>query len=427
MDDNAIYTKNRILIAEKWPHILSYIDALEGQINVSLINDTPQQTLVLNNLHLSSCYNREKEAQTQNSTIPTSATKAHLYGIGLGDSLCNLLERMALKELHVHILSPTVFYLYINFYDATQCLSDERIHLQLAHEEQLEYPYAVNAGELPFCEDKALAIKNLIEIDRNEANLKRRHQSDWLPLYKTNMLQNQSFLDEDPYIETLKNKHVGKRFALIAGGPTASEQFSWLIQQRNEFIIIAASTALVALEAVGIIPDYVVAIDPSPILTTHFKVKDLKSYENIVLVFAPSTSYEVVALWPGIRKISLSATEMQQDLIKKHPESVLYSGGSVAHTTAALAVLLGAKEITLIGFDFCFAYGESHLQNNPLKHNIPKVTDAWVLNGNNQRVASQLNLVSYKNAMEEFIAAHPNVRFYNSGREGAEIKGAEWI
>jgi hypothetical protein len=425
-DEHSIYVKNRKLIMTKWPQILHYIESLEGEVDVTFVDDKPEITLAYEGRHLSSCYNRLHEATIQNSTIPFSASCAHLYGIGLGDAACELLQRKLLKKLDIYLLSPIVFYLYLNFFDAAW-LSDSRIDLHLAHEEVLQFPYSVNAGDLAFAEDKALTVKNLIEIDRNKRNEHQFHQKQSL-VYQENLQKNQFLMEKDEYVEVLTNIHKDKECVIVAGGPTASEQWGWISKRRDELIIIAVNTALIALEIAGIIPDYVVAIDLNAVVAKHFAVQNPQNYQNKTLVYYPTASYEAVKAWTGRRLIALSAASpLLKELVRKQPRSVLYTGGSVAHTATALAILLGITKIILVGFDFCFAKGESHIQNNPLKQRVPDNPDYWLFNGYNKKVPSLLNLVGYKEAMEEFIAAHPTVRFYNTGREGAQIKGAEWM
>lgn len=50
----------------------------------------------------------------------------------------------------------------------------------------------------------------------------------------------------------------------------------------------------------------------------------------------------------------------------------------------------------------------------------------WVLDGHGSRVKTQLNFRSYLCELERFIAAHPQVRFYNSSRDGARIVGTDF-
>lgn len=429
MDDSVIFTRNWEVLEFRWPQIAQYINALQGDLDVTLVDNMPEKTVIYKGHHLSSCYDRTHEARIQNSAIPLTAVVAHLYGAGLGDAAYDLLQREQLDHLEVYILSPMVFYAYLALFDATPWLNDTRVQLHLSHEQRLNSPYSVNVGELFFAEDAALSVKNLIEIDRNKRNMKRFHQMDLALLYQNNRAKNQLFLDADSFIADLKNSGAKKKYVLVGGGPTASEQCPWLKQRRDEFVILAASTALIPLEQEGIIPDYVLAIDAAEGVAQHFALQHAQNYQDSTLVYCPVTNHEAVTLWSGKRRICLlESNPVMQDLVKQQPQSVLYSGGSVAHTAAALAVLLGATEVVMVGYDFCFAYGKSHLKNNPLGEEVDmNAAVSWVINGHGKRVPSSLNLVTYKDAMEEYIAANPHVKFYNTGREGAAIRGAEWI
>lgn len=425
--NNPVYQKNFKILENKWPTIIEYFEALDEDVDISFLEDYPEQTLIYKKHHLSSCYNRNKEAETQNSTIPLSATKANLYGVGLGDGITDLLKRNTLTELNVYILSPIIFYVYINFFDASKWLNDKRVHLSFAHDEQkLKYPYAVNTGELPFAEDTAMEIKNLIQVDRNRAQEDRQELIN-SALYKDNFKSNQKFIKRDNFVDALRNKHRDKKFVVIAGGPTATEQFAWIKKQREEFIVITASTALIPLEIAQIIPDYVVILDAALNMVNHFNFEKKIGYENTTLIYSPVASHEAIKEWSGLRKIFLSLNPLLNDLIKKNPQAELYSGGSVAHSNVALALLLGAKELYLVGYDFCFPFEKSHLEHSTLSTPIPYETELMVVNGYNKKVKSLLNLISYKDALEQFIVIHPEVSFYNTGKDGAEIKGAEWI
>ncbi|RUR10266.1 motility associated factor glycosyltransferase family protein [Legionella sp. km772] len=423
--DNTVYQKNFAILKSRWPSLIAYLETLDGNVDINFL-EGPEPTLVYKKRHLTSCYNRSKEAEIQNSTIPSSSPKASLYGVGLGDGIANLLKRESLKQLDIYILSPILFYVYINFFDATDWLKDKRVHLDLARERQLNFPYAVNTGELPFTEDAALAIKNLIYSDRNRANETRHERQNYL-LYEDNLQKNHPFICQDDFVDSMVNRHPNKKFVVVAGGPTATEQFAWIKKNKAELIIIAASTALMPLEVAHIIPDYVVIIDPSPKLVDHLALNNINNFKNKTLVYSPVGCHAAISKWPGRRKIFLNQNPLLQALISKHPQSELYSGGSVAHTNVALALLLGAKELILVGYDFCFPFAKSHLEHSAFAHQTTQDTEMMVLNGYNKKIKSFLNLITYKAALEEFIAIHPEIKFYNTGKDGAIIKGAEWI
>ena len=425
--NNSIYLKNHDILKKRWPTIIDYLESLDGDIDISFLEDSTEKTIIYKGRHLSSCYNRKKEAEIQNSTIPLNANIAYVYGVGLGDGVIDLLNRATINDLQVYILSPVIFYVYLSYFDASPWLNDKRVNLHLAQSAELNYPYAVNTGELPFTEDLALEIKNLIQIDRNTKHADR-HEIQNFDLYKKNYAENLKFIEQDSYIDSLIGKHNSKKFVVIAGGPTATEQFSWLNTHRAELIIIAASTALLSLEKAQIIPDYVVIQDSAAHMAKHFNLNDVINYQSGTLVYNPIASSAAISTWTGLRKIFLTNTNpLIHQLNKEHPKAELYSGGSVAHINVALALLLGAKELILVGYDFCFPFDKTHLEHSAFAKEKKQDTEMLVLNGYNQKVKTYLNLIGYKNALEQFIAIHPEVKFYNTGKDGAIIKGTEWI
>jgi hypothetical protein len=69
----------------------------------------------------------------------------------------------------------------------------------LAHGTTLSFPYAVNAAELFLAEERALEIKNLIQINRNNTHQTLFHTQDLLDIYRKNALQNQKFYSHEIY------------------------------------------------------------------------------------------------------------------------------------------------------------------------------------------------------------------------------------
>jgi hypothetical protein len=103
----------------------------------------------------------------------------------------------------------------------------------------------------------------------------------------------------------------------------------------------------------------------------------------------------------------------------------------VLHPAVDLACKLGAARVTLFGADFCLPGGLSHVPGAALERAAPerRGRGVWVLNGAGERVPSLANLVGYLRDLERFIHAHPDVRFVNASRSGAQILGAgyeEW-
>ena len=94
------------------------------------------------------------------------------------------------------------------------------------------------------------------------------------------------------------------------------------------------------------------------------------------------------------------------------------------HPAVDLAVKMGVQRITLFGADFAFPMNRTHTGwgDGDLGPQVA-VARHWVLDGQGQRVRTQLNFRGSLCELERFIARHPEVAFFNTSRAGAQIAG----
>ncbi len=97
------------------------------------------------------------------------------------------------------------------------------------------------------------------------------------------------------------------------------------------------------------------------------------------------------------------------------------------HPAVDLAVKMGAENVILMGVDFAFPGNRSHTgwQDGALG---PRAQTArhWVHNGHGNRVDTTLNFAGYLCELERYIDRHPEVKFWNTCRDGAHIKGCNY-
>ncbi len=101
------------------------------------------------------------------------------------------------------------------------------------------------------------------------------------------------------------------------------------------------------------------------------------------------------------------------------------SAAACCNPAVDLAVKMGAARITLFGADFAFPMNKTHAgwKDGDLGPGVD-LAQHWVLDGQGQRVRTQLNFRRYLVELERYIARHPQVAFLNSSRAGARIVGA---
>ena len=170
-------------------------------------------------------------------------------------------------------------------------------------------------------------------------------------------------------------------------------------------------------------PDLVVSIDQ----LISFRHLPFEQSEGIPLVYLPMSDPEVLRAWKGKRYGGYSASPVYAALREEYPRGELHVGGSVIHPAVDLAVKMGATRITLFGADFAFPMNKTHAGWNDGELG-PSVNQArhWVRDGHGQRVSTQLNFRGYLCVLERYIAAHPQVEFFNSSRAGALIAGTRF-
>jgi hypothetical protein len=132
----------------------------------------------------------------------------------------------------------------------------------------------------------------------------------------------------------------------------------------------------------------------------------------------------VLEAWQGTRYVGYSASPIYSQVRQQILRAELFVGGSVIHPAIDLAVKMGSTCITLFGADFAFPMNKTHAgwKDGDLGPQLG-VARHWVLDGNGQRIKTQLNFRSYLCEVERYIAGHPQVRFFNSSRAGAMIVG----
>ena len=249
------------VIEQRWPAVWQAIQNCTPYPNTALVEDTPEQTLVINGLHLTSAYNRQQEAELQSQLVPEDAVSACIYGFALGDLARELLKRKTLKELVVVLLAPEVVHWSLKHFDHSDWLNDARVTLKLAQDErQLRLPFCVAPACLRLANDVSTKLKDQIMIELNRVCL-QRYFHNMAHEFEKHINDNIDFCKSDNDVALLFNTRKDAQAVIIAGGPTAEEQFDWVKQHRSELLVISVNTAVIPLQQVNITPDIVVVVD----------------------------------------------------------------------------------------------------------------------------------------------------------------------
>jgi hypothetical protein len=238
---------------------------------------------------------------------------------------------------------------------------------------------------------------------------------------------NLPFIRRDGDVSSLFKSLPGGTIVVAGAGPTLASHYEWLLETRDKFHLIAVDAALHPLLAAGLSPDAVVTLDPGEGVADFFE-GDLCSLARVPLIYFPVVINEALKHWPGPRLTAYQDHPLYRQVAQTHPKGALFVAGSVIHPAVDLAYRMAPERIILIGADFAFPYGQSHAKNTPGAVPIaPSAGSAWLENGYGQQVHTLANLRGYMRDLEDYIAAHQDVAFFNSSLEGARIEGAPYV
>lgn len=427
---SEFFERNVEVIQRRWPAVAERLLTEDpGLLQADLVEGLGS-TLSINGIQLTSRHDRTREARLQADSLPTDSSVVHAYGTGLGDLQMELLQRAGLERLYVHILNGAVFALVLQLLDQQQWLSDPRVELLYAGDlAEIQLPFFALPSELVLADDFNAKIRDRL-ISETHLAFNNREFDPQAPDIVDRLQASLELVQGDRDVAELFGSRKGQEVFVIATGPSLEQHFETLLAIRNQAerpLFICVDTAYRPLINHGIRPDVVVSIDQ------RISVRHLPSggTTDIILAYMPMVDPLVLEAWQGPRYASYSASPIYQQMRLQQPKGELYVGGSVIHPAVDLAVKMGAAQITLLGADFAFPNDKTHAgwndgdlgpQLGAAKH--------WVLDGNGQRIKTQLNFRSYLCELERFIAGHPQVRFYNSSRAGAMIAGTafhpEW-
>jgi len=224
-------------------------------------------------------------------------------------------------------------------------------------------------------------------------------------------------------VEELKNeiRKNSKRFAVVSAGPSLNDSIEFLKNNAEDLMILAGNTTLKRLKKEGIQADMIVMLDPLPGLGKH--IEGVEDYtEGVPLVSVIGGSNAFMRSYRGDIYI---ASEGYRGTAEDFPW--MFSG-TVTGLALDTAVYLGAETVYLIGSDLAYPGGINYADG--LVHGIKEgmaqeqagelIVDAV----DGSKVRTNLLYNSYREMIEQQIAAHPNVKVYNMSAHGALIRGA---
>lgn len=418
--------QNLQLIERRWPLLYQALVNLASPERAHFISETQQPTLLLDGIHLSSCFDSRSEARLQATMVAESATTVWVYGVATGDLQRELLQRQWLQRLEVVILSLELFKSCLRYFDHSDWLADNRSRLTLATATtDVRVPFAVVPACLKLIEPAAARVRDLLVLELDTSYLNSRVRGN--RQFQQQIDDNLPMVKQDGDVEALFGRHGDHSCYVAAAGPSLSEHYEQLRGRRADTYLIAVDAALKPLLLQGIVPDAVVTIDGVRDHIMKLFDVDLAPLKNIPLIYFPIIHGDVLKQWPGPRYAAYSNSPLYEQLLSHAPKGMLHASGTVLHAAVDLAVKIGCHKVHLLGADFSFPGNKTHVASavfcQPADHTGYQ---EWLEDGHGQQVLTSKNLRGYMRDLERYIAQHPQVTFINASRSGAAIMGTRY-
>ena len=180
-------------------------------------------------------------------------------------------------------------------------------------------------------------------------------------VWQQNFQANRNAVERNPGVIALKNKFRGLPCIVVGAGPSLDKNIRFLHRAQNKAVIISCDAALKPLMGHGIVPDFVVCLDPQEEIS-RFLVN--VPHKGITLVVPSIVHPHVIKLWENdVLFFNKFAPDIPTlvEIQKIVPRiGILTPGGTVLSVTYDLAFQAGGSPIIFVGQDLSYPKKKSH-------------------------------------------------------------------
>lgn len=351
------------------------------------------------------------EARLQADEVPRGAQVAWCYGTGAGHLPAELLRRhpqVAVVIMNREIARSTLA--------KAEWARDPRLKLFDGSKlMETPGPSAFSPVDVRLCDidcahhRERLHFAGVMEFNRIHVNANAERD---LAQAKENIARG------DETADRLFGSLAGARMVVCGAGPSLADQYDWLRDRGGP--IISVNTALRPLLAAGIVPEFVIYIDPNedrnkdnPLHLSVPASTRTRVIEATTLIYDPVVFPREIDAWPGRRFVATGPGELR-------------ASGTVVHAAVDLACKFGASEVTVLGADFCYPGMRSHVVGAPAPVDLSQMRTSQAINGRGETVETTPAFGVFRGGLEALIRCWPSVRFAKRGRAGLPVEGAPW-
>ncbi len=379
--------------------------------------------------------------------IPENANGVvFLTGMGLCYTpLAILKERKNIQYLAVFDFDLQIFIQALKCMDLSSMLSDPRLLLCIDPEPDIDKVLApVNLAlqledihdlkhvpSFALDREKYEKLSEQVYTTANQYNLGGGAILKGGRNYTANRFKHLPSMYKNRMLEDLKGKFKDFPAILVAGGPSLDMNIHLLPELKNRAVIIAVDSALPALVANGVVPDFMTAIDPYDLIYEKF-ADTLPEIEDTFLIASAWVAPAVTdAFLPDKIFWTFSGRNME-NWMQAAMGGFMPSGGAstVAHLNLVAAIIMGCSPIVFMGQDLSYGSKDDHASKTALTQNqdienLKQSKDLqWVDDIHGNKVPTSRQFLNHIRHFEDLIKNNPGV-YINATARGAHIKGAE--
>lgn len=366
-----------------------------------------------------------------------------VYGFGQGLGIADLLEMYPDRWLFIYEENEQSFLNSMEKYDFRELINHPNIQWISVGENQLNMLFYLVCSymqqEMAFVAlrhylDHHYEVLKELQDKFKEYNMVFQSNKSTQEFFQQRWIENSLYqidgMLSTPSIERFIDRFPDSTAIITGSGPSLQKDIEWLKKLKSHAIIIAAGSSVQALVKNGITPHLVVFMDGSEINNKVFKNPEtLKA----PLLFTSSAYYEISNRKSDDKFFAVMRNDnmSQYYMGLTQDQLVISSTPTVTGTAMQVAIRLGARKIVMMGQDLSFpndqfyADGVVHFDSNTIETSV-KNAPYEVLNVHGGHNRTNSSFLFMKNALEELIAAFPEVEFINSTRDGAAIEGSNW-
>lgn len=283
-----------------------------------------------------------------------------IIGAGMLYEAQMILEEKPDVQLVVVEDDPYLFRQVLTYRDVTSILQDKRLTLVCSN-------LARYIGNIDVENQRLLIRKSALRHihDMRTKNLLERFFVKYMTIkeqafvleknFRENIVHNENIRSVDEIAERIK----GRRVYLVAGGPSLNDTTDVLKERQEGEVILCVGTAASKLKAEGIVPDYVIIVDPSACIQEQ--IDGSVDADKTELLYMCSASSEALQSFTGTKyAIFQKGFYKAEEYANEHGYTLIATGGSVSTTALDLCIRFGCKEIVCLGLDLAYTGNKSH-------------------------------------------------------------------